>query len=126
MSLKSSYSFSSKERRFSFIILFNVILIIFIFVVFLPSAVEYSRGFPVSLPHFIGSEPIEKQQISVSITKDGLLYIDGEKISLNELKSILAKKNHSQVLVKVDKRASVGDLTVVWETLSFLATSASV
>ncbi len=105
-----------KFKSLTLIALFNVLLIVLIFVFFMPFF-ENPIGLSVVLPRAITGEPLSHKDVIVSITKDNSVYVDAKHVSFAELKNFIeAKKGVSyRVLIKADHRAAIGTLVEVWD-----------
>ncbi len=107
----------TRDLRFvSLMALFNCLLILLIFVLFLP-IFSNPTGFSVVLPKAITSEPLSHKDITVTILRDDTIYLDSKNISSQELASFVKASGEKiqQVLIKVDRRSSVGALVMVWD-----------
>ena len=107
----------SRNFRFvSLLALFNCLLIFLIFVLFLP-VFSNPTGLSVVLPQAITSEPLSHKDITVIILKNDMIYLDSKNVSGQELAHFVkaSQDKMQQVLIKVDRRASVGALVRVWD-----------
>ena len=107
----------SRNFRFvSLLALFNCLLIFLMFVLFLP-VFSNPTGLSVVLPRAITSEPLSHKDITVSILKDDTIYLDSKNVSQQELVRFVkaSQDKMQQVLIKVDRMASVGALVNVWD-----------
>ena len=71
----------------------------------------------VNLPRAVTSELIEKETVEIMLSAENVLYLNGRVSTVQELKSIMkriAKKN-IPVLIKADKRASMGRVVEIWD-----------
>ena len=103
-------------KYFYFLSLFNLILILFLFIAFLPK-LTMSPGLSVFLPRAISSEPVSREDFIVSILNDNTIYLDSRRVSWDELERFLRSQRSKahQVLIKADQRSSVGVLVRVWD-----------
>jgi biopolymer transport protein ExbD len=107
----------SRNFRFvSLLALFNCLLILLIFVLFLP-VFSNPTGLSVVLPQAITGEPLSHKDITVIILKNDTIYLDSKNVSQQELSRFVkaSQDKMQQVLIKVDHRASVGALVRVWD-----------
>ena len=62
----------------------------------------------ISVPEVNSGTAIEQGKITVSVTKDGTLYLDGTKVSINslsrELERLKTDDDKSEVVVKADEK----------------------
>jgi biopolymer transport protein ExbD len=104
-----------KTRYLYSIALFNVFLVLLVFVVLLPY-ISGASGLSVFLPKAISSEPVMEGEWSVTILADQTIYLNERRVSLQELERFVAARSRgAQVLIKSDKNAAVGTLVRVWD-----------
>ncbi len=96
--------------------LIDVIFLLLIFFM-LSSSFTFQSGINVKLPKAVTSDTIQDQNFIVSITSEDILYLNGRVVTLKELKTDLAKSKGKQrpVLIKSDRRASMGRIVDVWD-----------
>lgn len=91
----------------------------------LTSTFVMQPGIKVNLPKAVTSEVVKTENVEVSISSENVIYINGKVITAQELKVLLkqtAKKNGS-ILIKADRRASLGRIVEVWDTCRDLGIS---
>lgn len=96
--------------------LVNVFFLLFIFFLFTSSFI-FQPGIKVSLPKAVTSEVIQQDNVVITITGDGKIYLNEREISRDELESnlkILAKAK-TPLLIKADSSASLGRIVEVWD-----------
>lgn len=82
-------------------------------------------GIKVNLPKAITSELIKEESLEILISAENIIYLNGRVITMQELKSIIkriAKKN-PPILIKADRRASLGRIVEVWDICRDLGVS---
>ncbi|VAX35446.1 hypothetical protein MNBD_UNCLBAC01-1958 [hydrothermal vent metagenome] len=96
--------------------LIDVIFQLLIFFM-LSSSFTFQSGINVKLPKAVTSDTIKSENIIVTITSENVIYLNGTITTLKELTSIFKKlKNKNRpVLIKSDRRASVGRIVDVWD-----------
>lgn len=101
--------------------------IIFLLLVFflLTSSFVFQPGIKVNLPKAITSEVIQEENLTVMITSDNLIYLDDKLITTGELKQQLkiAARDNKSILIKADKKASVGRVVQIWDLCRDLGVS---
>jgi biopolymer transport protein ExbD len=84
----------------------------------LSSSFTFQSGINVKLPKAVTSDVIKEKNMIITITSENVTYLNGEIMTLKELKSHL-QKSHSEeqrpILIKSDRRASVGRIVDVWD-----------
>ena len=96
--------------------LIDVIFQLLIFFM-LSSSFTFQSGIKVSLPKAVTSDVIKDDHFIVTITRENVIYLNGVVTTMEELRKQLAKivgSRHS-LLIKADRRASVGRIVDVWD-----------
>jgi biopolymer transport protein ExbD len=110
-------SFPEPRIRYVYsVALFNVLLLVLLFVLFLPRWVGTS-GFALQLPQVISAEPVSVRGYTIVILEDDSVYLRGRKLSLEELRGLVMteSKKEATALIKADRQARVGVLASVWD-----------
>ncbi len=96
--------------------LVDIVFLLLIFLV-LTSSFVVQTGIDVKLPKAVTSDMITQQQMTVTISDDNVLYFNGMVVSIGELKEQLEilKLRQVPLLIKADRRASVGRVVDVWD-----------
>jgi biopolymer transport protein ExbD len=96
--------------------LIDVIFQLLIFFM-LSSSFTFQSGINVKLPKAITSDIIKEENFIVTITSENVLYLNGSITTLKELNQILSKpgSKNRPLLIKADRRASVGRIVDVWD-----------
>lgn len=93
--------------------------IIFLLLIFflLTSSFVFQPGIKINLPKAVTSEVIPEKNLTVIITSDNLIYLNNKLITTNELKEALRKAagDNRSILIKSDKKASVGKVVQIWD-----------
>ena len=71
----------------------------------------------VSLPKAVTSDVIAQEDAVITITSENVVYLNGRISTIIELTQELSrvKNNKRSVLIKADRRASVGRIIDVWD-----------
>jgi len=96
--------------------LIDVIFQLLIFFM-LSSSFTFQSGINVKLPKAVTSDVIKEENIMVTITSENVIYLNGVISTLKELKKELSalKEKNIPLLIKSDRRASVGRIVDVWD-----------
>lgn len=83
----------------------------------LTSSFIMQAGIRVNLPKTVTSEVIKNENIELAISTENIIYMNGKVINVHELKAILKQtvKAKGSILIKADKRASLGRIVEVWD-----------
>lgn len=96
--------------------LIDVIFQLLIFFM-LSSSFTFQSGINVKLPKAVTSDVITEENFVVTITSENVTYLNGAVITLKELKERLSQPGIKErpLLIKADRRASVGRIVDVWD-----------
>ncbi|MBM3244227.1 MAG: biopolymer transporter ExbD [Candidatus Omnitrophica bacterium] len=83
----------------------------------LTSSFVMQPGIKVNLPKAVTSEVVKSQNIEVLVSGENVTYFDGKVVTAKELKALLkqAEKRNQSILIKADKRASLGRVVEIWD-----------
>jgi len=83
----------------------------------LTSSFIFQPGIKVNLPKAITSEVIKKESMVVTISGEDVIYLSGKVVTTADLRQELgvAAKRQSPLLIKSDRRASLGRIVEVWD-----------
>ena len=95
--------------------LIDVIFLLLIFFM-LSSSFTAQSSINVKLPKAVTSDVMKEDNFIITITKENLVYFDGQVTTMKELKKVFKDTNHDvPVLIKADRRASMGRIVDVWD-----------
>ena len=96
--------------------LIDVIFLLFIFFM-LSSSFTFQSGINVKLPKAVTSDIIKQENVIITITSENVIYLNGAVTTLKELGTLLGKSqiHERPILIKADRRASVGRIVDVWD-----------
>ena len=83
----------------------------------LTSSFVMQPGIKVNLPKAVTSEVVKFENIDILITSENVTYLNGKVVTTNELKTLLkqAAGRNQTILIKADKRASLGRVVEIWD-----------
>lgn len=83
----------------------------------LTSSFIFQPGIKVNLPKAVTSEVIHEKNLIILITANNYIYLNDRVITMSELASRLriAAKENKPLLIKADRRASLGKVVEVWD-----------
>lgn len=117
MNLRRSFLKPMKAEYLGIAPFLNLFLLLFIFFVFIwDYAVSSQEGIGVILPKVVTSRTVAGDSFSLTITREKLVYLNGEPVSLKEL--ALKLKNlpqRSSLLIRADKGTSLERVVEVWD-----------
>jgi biopolymer transport protein ExbD len=74
-------------------------------------------GIRINLPKVVTSEVVKYGNIEITLTNENTIYLDGKVINIGELKTLFkqAANRGQAILIKADKRASLGRVGEIWD-----------
>jgi len=83
----------------------------------LTSSFVMQPGIKVNLPKAVTSEVVKYENIEVVISSENVIYINSKVTTIEELKTLLKQtaKVKGSVMIKADRRASLGRIVEVWD-----------
>lgn len=92
------------------------IFLLAIFLIFLMFFLSGPSKIGIRIPKVVTSDIVNDDNIIIVITSDNLMYKDGHVITVDELRDFLRRPDSRKLplLVKADRRASVGRIIDIW------------
>ncbi len=83
----------------------------------LSSSFTFQTGINVKLPKAVTSDVIKEENFIITITSENVIYLNGNITTLKKLSTNLKKTYNKDktLLIKADRRASVGRIVDVWD-----------
>lgn len=83
----------------------------------LTSSFVMQPGIKVNLPKAITSEVVKFENIEVVVSSENVTYLNGRIVTTQELKNQLVQvaKRKQPILIKADRRASLGRVVEIWD-----------
>lgn len=96
--------------------LVDVVFLLLIFFM-LTSSFIFQPGIKVNLPKAVTSEALHEKSLVILITNSDVIYLNDRAITTKELNSRLriAAKEKKPLLIKADRRASMGKIVEIWD-----------
>ena len=96
--------------------LIDVVFLLLIFFM-LTSSFVFQPGIKINLPKAVTSEVIHEKSLIILINSRNYIYLNDRAITMSELSSRLriAAKENKPLLIKADRRASLGKVVEVWD-----------
>ena len=96
--------------------LVDVVFLLLIFFM-LTSSFIFQPGIKVNLPKAVTSEALHEKSLVILVTNSDVIYLNDRAITSKELNSRLriAAKEKKPLLIKADRRASMGKIVEIWD-----------
>lgn len=91
----------------------DVVLVLLI--VFMVAAPLLGQGIDVVLPPATTSRPLTGSGLAITLTKDHLIYLNHDVVTLKELRQRLTGRNQQPVAIRADRSAYVSKLVELWD-----------
>ena len=120
MKFRSSNRLLKLEKGSRTIDIAPLIDVVFQLLIFfmLTASFIFQPGIKINLPKAVTSEVLHEQNVVVTVTSENLIYLDNKALTSAELSRRLAKDitdSKRPVLIKADRRASLGRVVEVWD-----------
>ena len=94
--------------------LVDVMLVLLI--IFMVTAPLLQQGIDVHLPKATTAQSADRSSLTITLTKDHLVYVNGDLVTLKELREQLSRaKEGTPVLIRADRFAYVNKLIELWD-----------
>lgn len=99
-----------------------VVDIVFNLLIFFALSLNFaaaSRGIDIKLPSASSAKTIRSDQVTVNLTKEGLIYLDDKKITLEQLGPMLKEKadKKSLVIIRADSEVEHGKVVRIMDII---------
>jgi biopolymer transport protein ExbD len=84
---------TAKKTRIELIPLVDMMILLLAFFVYAMLSMAIHRGLPVLLPSSSTAQLDQRLVLSITVQKDGRIYVDKEEVSLQNLKAFLMEKS---------------------------------
>jgi len=83
----------------------------------LTSSFVMQPGIKVNLPKAVTSEAVKSENIEIVVSSENITYLNGNVVTTSELNTLLkqAAKRNQPVLIKADRRSSLGRVVEIWD-----------
>ncbi len=83
----------------------------------LTSSFVMQPGIKVNLPKAVTSESVKLENVEIIISSENVAYVNGRVMTNKEIKNLLRElsKRDRSVLIKADRRASLGIVVEIWD-----------
>jgi biopolymer transport protein ExbD len=103
-------------RAIGIVPLVNVLFLLVIFLA-LSSVLTFPASIGVKFPKALTSDVIQEDNIVIAITGENVIYVNNKIVATKDLKVQMGRlTNKHAILIKADRRASVGRVIDVWNS----------
>lgn len=119
MRFKRHLELEKGQKEINITPLVDMVFQLLIFFMLASSFVASSPGIRINLPRAVTSEVMKEQNITITINKENMIYLNEKPITSSELTSYLERivksKQEKPLLIKADKDAQLGSVVKVWD-----------
>jgi len=103
-------------KQLDIVPLVNIVFLLLLFLM-LSSNFITQPGLKVELPKVVTSEAVKYEKIEILLMEGEQIYLNGRQVTAEELKPAFNKaaSNNQAVLIKADRRVSLGKASQVWD-----------
>ena len=94
--------------------LIDCVFLLLIFFMLTSSFVK-PAGIKVSLPKTVTADVLQEEKFVVVVSADDIIYLEEKAVSLDDLRERLKQAKVDSILIKADKRASLGRVIEIWD-----------
>jgi len=83
----------------------------------LTSSFIMQPGIKVNLPKAVTSEAVQPENIEIMVSGENVIYLNGKVVTSQELNGLFKQvaQRNQPILIKADKRASLGRVVEIWD-----------
>ncbi|MFH1656064.1 MAG: biopolymer transporter ExbD [Candidatus Omnitrophota bacterium] len=83
----------------------------------LTSSFIFQPGIKVNLPKSVTSDVIQKESVVITVSSENVIYLNNSVVTMTELRKelVYAAKKQNPLLIKSDRRASLGRIVEIWD-----------
>ncbi len=95
---------------------------IFLLLVFfmLTSSFIVIPGINVKLPKALAPEEIDTQSLTVVISSEDIIYLEGKPFTVKEVQEYMKEGKYGSIFIKADRDASLGTVVRIWDICKHL------
>ena len=106
-----------KKSRIEILPLIDIVFLLLVFFIYAMLSMVVHKSLEVDLPDSFSAKTDNNKAIVIYVKKDGSLYLDAKKVSLNDIKDILKSDTKKEILIAADKKT---EYNIVFSLLDML------
>ncbi|MFH1519017.1 MAG: biopolymer transporter ExbD [Candidatus Omnitrophota bacterium] len=72
-------------------------------------------GVNVKLPKALMPEEVDTMSLTVVISSEDIIYLDGKPQTVKEVEDLIKSKKYGSIFIKADRDASLGVVVTIWD-----------
>ena len=114
MKFRKSAKVEAGLRQIDIAPLIDCVFLLLIFFM-LTSSFVIIPGINVKLPKALTSEEIDARSLTVVISSEDIIYLEGKPKTVKEIEGFIGKGKHNSIFIKADSDASLGIVVKIWD-----------
>jgi len=114
MKFRKSARIEAGLRQIDIAPLIDCIFLLLIFFM-LTSSFIVIPGVNVKLPKALAPEEIDVRSLTVVISSEDIIYLDGEPLTVKEVEDFIKEGKFASIFIKADRDASLGVVVKIWD-----------
>ena len=114
MKFRKSARIEAGLRQIDIAPLIDCIFLLLIFFM-LTSSFIVIPGVNVKLPKVLAPEEIDTRSLTVVISSEDIIYLEGKPLTVKEVEDFIKKEKFASIFIKADRDASLGVVVKIWD-----------
>jgi len=114
MKFRKSARVEAGLRQIDIAPLIDCIFLLLIFFM-LTSSFIVIPGVNVKLPKVLAPEEIDVQSLTVVISSEDIIYLEGKPLTVKEVEDFIKEGKFASIFIKADRDASLGVVVKIWD-----------
>ena len=114
MKFRKSARVEAGLRQIDIAPLIDCIFLLLIFFM-LTSSFIVIPGVNVKLPKALAPEEIDVQSLTVVISSEDIVYLEGKPLTVKEVENFIKEGKFASIFIKADRDASLGVVVEIWD-----------
>jgi len=114
MKFRKSARVEAGLRQIDIAPLIDCVFLLLIFFM-LTSSFIVIPGVNVKLPKVLAPEEIDTRSLTVVISSEDIIYLEGKPLTVKEVEDFIKKEKFASIFIKADRDASLGVVVKIWD-----------
>lgn len=114
MKFRKSARLEAGLRQIDIAPLIDCVFLLLLFFM-LTSSFVVIPGINVKLPKMLTSEEIDSRSLTVVISSEDIIYLEGEPKTMEDVDAFIKKGKFKSIFIKADRDASLGVVVKIWD-----------
>ncbi|MCF7872710.1 MAG: biopolymer transporter ExbD [Candidatus Omnitrophica bacterium] len=114
MKFKRESKINAGLKQMDIVPLVDCVFLLLIFFM-LSSSFVAVPGINIKLPKAISSQTIDTRPLTLIVSSEDIIYLNGDPCSTKEIENYLRQKEIKSIFIKADKGASLETIVTIWD-----------